>query len=273
MPVHGGVRNATGYPKKMAQPDAAVAIVRAARPLDCLLLMRRTERESDSWSGHWSFPGGRREPADADPLDTALRELREECGLTLSGDAMVEARPHAVARRRVPPFLLVAPFVFRIEEQLPVVPDPREAAEAAWIPMATLSDPSRHCLRPIPWMAADMRYPAVDLNGGPLWGFTYRLITDWLCLAPKTPEAGFEAAYDVLQFLELHGLTIVDGWAPAGARVKARVRGDIPARDLLDHFSRPEQFRPAINRLQALPSRVSIVGPAFEEYEIDSVGP
>jgi 8-oxo-dGTP pyrophosphatase MutT (NUDIX family) len=255
----------------MAEPDAAVAIVRAARPLDSVLLMRRTEREGDSWSGHWSFPGGRCESHDADPLATALRELEEECGLRLARGCLAETLPHSVARRRVAPYLLVAPFVLRIDEQLPVAPDPREAAEALWIPVSALADPERHCLRPIPWMSADMRYPAVDLPGGPLWGFTYRLVTDWLGLVAKTPEAGFEAAYEVLQFLQSRGLRLVEGWSRSAGRVRARVAGEIPAEELLDHFSRLEQFRPAINRLQAGRDRVSIAGPAFEEYEIEAV--
>jgi 8-oxo-dGTP pyrophosphatase MutT (NUDIX family) len=52
----------------MAEPDAAVAIVHARGAADSVLLIRRAEREADPWSGHWSFPGGRREPEDRDPV-------------------------------------------------------------------------------------------------------------------------------------------------------------------------------------------------------------
>ena len=76
----------------MAEPEAAVAIVRAAVPDDSILLIRRAEREGDSWSGHWSFPGGRREPEDPDLLHTALRELEEECGIRLPREKLTFRR-------------------------------------------------------------------------------------------------------------------------------------------------------------------------------------
>ena len=65
------------------EPHAAVAIVRARQPRESVLLIRRSERQEDSWSGHWSFPGGRRDPEDPDLLHTAFRELEEECGIRL----------------------------------------------------------------------------------------------------------------------------------------------------------------------------------------------
>jgi 8-oxo-dGTP pyrophosphatase MutT (NUDIX family) len=250
----------------MGEPEAAVAIVQASRPEESVLLMRRAEREGDSWSGHWSFPGGRRDRGDLDLLQTALRELEEECGIRLRREQMRLPLPQTIARRRVGPYLLVAPFVFRVDDQLAVIPDPREAAHAAWVPMSLLSDPGRHCLRPVPWVAADLLYPAVDLPGAPLWGFTYRLITDWLGLGANDPNAGLEAAGHVLDFLIERGLTVERGWVEN----TVHVRGAIPAAEVLEHFSHPGQFMPAVNRLAVHADRVVIVGPAFEEYVIEA---
>ncbi len=248
---------------EMAQPEAAVAIVVAREPEEGILLIRRTEREGDSWSGHWSLPGGRREPGDPDALYTALRELEEECGIRLAPEQMDAALPHAVARRRTGRYLVVAPFVFRVECRFPTVLDADEAVEAYWIALGALLDPARHALRPVPGRPAETLYPAIELASVPLWGFTYRLLSDWLGLTPP-PDSGWDAAREVLEFVHACGLPLERDWT---GRV-ATVAGPIPVSALLRHFSLPENFHPAINCLDVQTDRVTMIGTEFEEYVI-----
>jgi 8-oxo-dGTP pyrophosphatase MutT (NUDIX family) len=164
----------------MGEPEAAVAILHARGPTESVLLIRRTVRTNDPWSGHWSFPGGHRDPADADLLETALRELEEECGIRLRRDQAEVEFPPMRAGRSQATSILVAPFLFGIETQRPTVLNPDEAAEAVWVPLSLLRDTSRHRLRSMPGLPPERQYPAIDLNGVPLWGFTYRVISDWL---------------------------------------------------------------------------------------------
>lgn len=48
-----------------------------------LLVIRRDDDAAIPWPGHWDFPGGGREPGEG-AVACALRETREEVGLTLS---------------------------------------------------------------------------------------------------------------------------------------------------------------------------------------------
>jgi 8-oxo-dGTP pyrophosphatase MutT (NUDIX family) len=256
-------------------PEAAVAIVHAGGHDGFVLLMLRAEREGDSWSGHWSFPGGRCDPGDPDLLHTALRELEEECGVRLERGKLEVALPPVLARRRSGPYLPVVPFVFRVDRELPAVPDLHEAVEARWVPLAWLRDPARHRLQCVPGMPPEVAFPCVPFGGPPLWGFTYRLMTEWLRLVPREQAAGraaFEMADALLEFLIAQGLTLRRPWRPESAAVtSAVVEGAIPAAQVLGHFAVPGRV-PPVNALEARADFIRLAGLAFEEYRIHAEG-
>ena len=261
----------------MAQPEAAVAIVHARGAEESVLLIRRSEREDDPWSGHWSFPGGRCEPSDKDLAQTALRELEEECGIRLSRDRLEACLPPLSAGRRMRHVLTVAPFLFRADGEMPTVVDPEEVAEAVWVPLSLLRDPSRHRLSSVPRLPPEMAFPAIELNGVPLWGFTYRVITDWLRLhgeQPSLEHAGFEAARLVLEFLIAQGLKLQYDWEDQGGKKRiAKVIGTIPVEIVRAHFSFPEELIPPVNVLEVHPDSIRIVGIGLEEYFIEASQP
>jgi len=253
-----------------------VAIVHAHGAEESVLLIRRTEREDDPWSGHWSFPGGRCEPTDQDLAHTALRELEEECGIHLDRERLEAALPPLSAGRRMRNPLTVAPFLFRADSELPTVVDPEEVAEAVWVPLSLLRDPARHRLSAVPRLPPEMAFPAIELNGVPLWGFTYRVITDWLRLhadRPAPEDAGFEAARLVLQFLLAQGLKIQYDWTDQSGKKVARVVGTIPVMAVLQHFSLPHRQVPPVNALEVRSDVIRIVGLALEEYLIEASEP
>jgi 8-oxo-dGTP pyrophosphatase MutT (NUDIX family) len=276
-----------GQPEKRkgsAEAEAAVAIVRAGGPQECVLLIRRSEREEDSWSGHWSFPGGRRDPADPDLLHTALRELEEECGIRLGQEVHEGRLPTVLARRRIGRFIPVAPFLFRIDSCLPTILDPAEAVQAAWIPLSLLRDLTQHTLQPVPHRPQEMLFPAVPLSGPPLWGFTYRVIVDWLGLVPKQvplKEAGFQVARHLLDFLLSQGLRLKHGWKDHARRTErlaenavkvATLEGEIPVPLVRAHLAAQGNNVPCVNRVEVRPDSIGITGLVFEEYLIAASG-
>jgi hypothetical protein len=102
-------------------------------------------------------------------------------------------------------------------------------------------------------------FPSIDLNGVPLWGFTYRLLTDSLLETGREP--GQSEAARVLEFLLSTGLRQTG---------PCTVNGPIPVVAVLRHFAAPGTSLPRINMLHVEPDAVTILGPTFEEWTIRS---
>jgi len=164
--------------------------------------------------------------------------------------------------------ITVAPFLFRAEGEMPTVLDPNEAAEARWIPLSLLRDPARHSLRPVPRLPQEMAFPAIELNGVPLWGFTYRVITEWLGLhaaQPSPQQAGFDAARMVLEFLLARGLTLARDWADRDGTMVAVVNGPIPVAAVRERFAFPGGQIPPVSLLEVRSECIRIAGWTREE--------
>lgn len=161
-------------------PRAAVAaILREGGDASAeALLIRRADRPSDPWSGHMAFPGGRRDPADADLYATAVRETREEVGLDLEAHGALLGRlPEIEAGARGKRTgLVVAPYVFALARDVPLVIRAEEVAEALWIPLAPLA--RGEGAGTIPWEVHGQTFemPCWRVEGRVIWGLTYRML-------------------------------------------------------------------------------------------------
>jgi 8-oxo-dGTP pyrophosphatase MutT (NUDIX family) len=119
---------------------AAVLVGLVERPLGAtVLLTQRTDHLTDH-AGQISFPGGRIEPTDVDPLAAALREAEEEVGLTPS---------HVEPIGRLDTYLTstgfeITPIVGLIRVPYPLNPDPFEVAEVFEVPLDFILDPANH---------------------------------------------------------------------------------------------------------------------------------
>lgn len=143
-----------------------------------ILLIRRAERSNDPWSGHMAFPGGREEPGDASLYATAVRETHEEVALDLTqvGRLLGSLQVLPAIARGKTMGLTIAPFVFELTRDMPLVYNPGEVAEAMWVPVEPLI---RGALRTtIPYELAGQRLelPAHDYQGRTIWGLTYRML-------------------------------------------------------------------------------------------------
>lgn len=159
---------------------AAVAIVLIEGPggLETLFI-ERAERESDPWSRQIAFPGGRRDPEDADLLATAIRETREETGVELEHAERLGALNDMYPRTPVLPPVVVRPFVFALPER-PAIHISDEVHAAFWVPLATLKTPGVHQTVTVTPRGMTLSVPAYIVGPHVIWGMTERILTPLL---------------------------------------------------------------------------------------------
>ena len=125
--------------------------------------------------GQLAFPGGKREPADASLLDTALRETREEIGLAPASVVVLEALP---VLRTHSTGLSIAPFLARIARPPAWTPDPHEIAEVLEPALEELARPESHGegLERFGDWREPRRIEFYRVGAHRLWGATYRIL-------------------------------------------------------------------------------------------------
>ena len=107
-----------------------------------VLLTQRTDHLHDH-AGQISFPGGRMDPGDSDPNDTALRESEEEIGLDRRGVEIIGHLPQYLTISGYS----VTPVVALVQPQAEYVLDAFEVADVFEVPLHFLMDPANHQVR------------------------------------------------------------------------------------------------------------------------------
>jgi 8-oxo-dGTP pyrophosphatase MutT (NUDIX family) len=134
-----------------------------------IILTRRTAT-LNGHSGQMSFPGGRRDPDDADFWQTALRETREELGIDT---AEVQQLGHLTPLYIPPSHFDVYPWAGYLPVLPALNPSPYEVAAVHLTPVSALLEPASKTETDIPLPDGQLRtVPAYMLCGQIVWGAT-----------------------------------------------------------------------------------------------------
>jgi 8-oxo-dGTP pyrophosphatase MutT (NUDIX family) len=181
------------HPDDGCEPTSAAVLVllgEGDRGPDVLLLERAHDMRSHA--GQVAFPGGRRDPTDADDVETALREAAEETGLDRSG--VVVLGP--LRSIWLPPTnFQVTPVLgwWRQPSAVHAV-DPAETASVVRVAIADLTDAANRVM---------VRHPSGNVGAGFLvhdlvvWGFTAGLLSRLLA------AVGWAAPWDESRVIDL----------------------------------------------------------------------
>jgi 8-oxo-dGTP pyrophosphatase MutT (NUDIX family) len=126
--------------------------------------------------GQIAFPGGRREPEDADLQHTALREAEEEVGLDPSTVDVLAALPII---ETVATGFRVAPFLGRLHGPPPTWRrQETEIDEILEVPIEELLRPEAHAVEQwqLPGWPEPREIPFYRIGPYKLWGATYKIV-------------------------------------------------------------------------------------------------
>jgi 8-oxo-dGTP pyrophosphatase MutT (NUDIX family) len=133
-----------------------------------------TVRRSDlsTHAGQISFPGGKRDPSDADATATALREAAEEMALPPEAVEVVGVLDDVPT----PTGFIITPIIGCVRGEVQLIPHAREVAEIFVAPLDELrrpeiyrSDGTRE------WMGVEYVMHEYHFDGHRIWGATARI--------------------------------------------------------------------------------------------------
>jgi 8-oxo-dGTP pyrophosphatase MutT (NUDIX family) len=158
---------------------AAVALLLERVPGYNVILTKRTQ-EVEHHKGEISLAGGMRDPGDADPVSTALREAHEEIGLE-PGAVRVLGRLDELVT--VTGFR-VTPIVGAIDAGHVFHPHRGEVERVLHVPVRWLRDPGRWFEDLRTWRGRTYRLLSCRYGEDVIWGATSRILQHFFAVIP-----------------------------------------------------------------------------------------
>ena len=159
--------------REVLKPAAVfVPIIERSEP--ALLLTKRSD-EMPTHAGQISFPGGRLHAGDENLVATALRELKEEIGIsrdmvTLGGFL----RPYETVNSG----FMILPVVGFVREGFTLHVNPQEVAEVIEAPLEYLMDPKNRARMSVERQGVMREFHTIAFGRHTIWGATAEMIVN-----------------------------------------------------------------------------------------------
>jgi len=171
--------------------DAGVLVALYERDHRLHAVFTRRREDLRRHPGEISFPGGRRDPEDADLLATALREAEEEIGLPRDS---VEILGALQPTPTIATGYAVYPFVGMIAPGRTWTLSPREVAEVLELSLADLR--AGYGRRRLTRRGLPIRTDTYVVDDQLIWGATARILADLLDRTDRADRADFAGQPD-----------------------------------------------------------------------------
>lgn len=157
--------------RRTLRPAGVLVAVDLTTPAPSVILTKRSARLNHH-PGQISFPGGKQDPSDADPVAAALREAEEEIALPPRAvDVLGTLPPHeTVTGFRVTPVLAL------IRRPVTLSPEAGEVEEVFRVPFDFVTDPASFRVEGRRWQGRRRHYYAVPWGPYYIWGATGRIL-------------------------------------------------------------------------------------------------
>lgn len=160
---------------KVLNANAAVVVLLRIVDEDFqVLLVKRAEIPTDTWSGQTALPGGKCNPEDLNLKETVVRETFEETGIKLrEGCRFLGAMEPLRSTQR--PEMKILPYVV-LQKKEQTIKLNEELTEYFWAPLKELVNNEGN----IKFSYGE--FPAYTIESNVIWGLTYRILHNLLWL-------------------------------------------------------------------------------------------
>ena len=159
-------------PDKLREAAVLVPLVERRDEVTVIFTLRTAHLSAHA--GQISFPGGRREPEDRSPEDTALRETEEEIGISSDSIEILGRLDTYVTRTG----FRVTPVVGLVHPPVRFAPDPTEVAEVFEVPLSVILDPANPRRHSLMHLGVQRFFYAFPYGQRYIWGATAGMLVN-----------------------------------------------------------------------------------------------